>query len=78
MLRLTISYGYDNHSIVVSPETLAAIQSGKKIEIDGQGFQHEEDGCVQDHWVFNDDRSPVVVWLDNEAEFFAEEFFISE
>ena len=52
-VRLTVSYGYDIHHIEMDEKTYAAIEDGQKVKLDGQGFSHEEDGRVLDHWVFN-------------------------
>ncbi len=70
---ITASYGYDIHSIDVDEATTrAAIGAGKRMEIDGQGFMHEEDGPQQDHWVFNNAPNEIYFYLDNGAEFFCE------
>jgi hypothetical protein len=38
MVRLRISYGYDVHSIEMDEKTYAAIKSGQKVTLDGEGF----------------------------------------
>ncbi len=53
---ITVSYRYDIPSIEVDEATFTAIKAGKRIEIDGQGFMHEEDGLQQDHWVLGEAR----------------------
>jgi hypothetical protein len=68
MVILTINYGYDTHSIRLEDETYAAIQSGQRVALDGQGFAHEEAGWVVDHWVFNDTPGDIYFWLDGGAE----------
>ncbi|MGJ4913304.1 hypothetical protein ACQR10_06260 [Bradyrhizobium sp. HKCCYLRH2060] len=69
MVTITISYGYDVHSIEVDEVTYAAIKSGKKVTLAGQGFVHEEDGPVVDHWIFNETPGDIYFRLDNGAEF---------
>ncbi len=69
---ITVSYRYDIPSIEVDEATFTAIKAGKRIEIDGQGFMHEEDGLQQDHWVFNREPNQIYFYLDNGAEFFRE------
>lgn len=76
IITLTIDYGYDIHSIEMDKETYAEINAGKLVEIDGQGFNHEEDGGVTDHWVFNREPKQVYFWLDNGAEFYAQKVWI--
>jgi hypothetical protein len=53
VVTITISYGYDVHSIEIDDITYAAIKSGQKVTLEGQGFTHEEDGRVVDHWERN-------------------------
>ncbi len=65
MVQVTINYGYDIHSIEVDVVTWAAIKAGQKVTIEGQGFIHEEDGKVLDHWVFNALPGDIYFWLDN-------------
>ncbi len=76
MVKLTISYGHDIHRIEMGEKTYAAIRDGQKIELDGQGFAHEEDGAVMDHWVFNREPGDIYFWLDNGAEFHAQRSWI--
>ncbi|WP_426611836.1 hypothetical protein [Bradyrhizobium sp. McL0616] len=76
MVRVTIDYGYDIHSIEISDVTYAAIKSGQKVTLEGQGFVHEEEGEVLDHWVFNDTLGDIYFWLDSGAEFRAENSWI--
>jgi hypothetical protein len=78
MVTLTISYGYDIHSIEMDAVTFAAIKSGRRVTLEGQGFTHEEDGEVLDHWVFNDSPGAIFFWLDNGAEFRAENSWVEE
>lgn len=58
--------------------TYAATASGRNVTLDGQGFGHEEDGCVQDHWTSNKTPSGTYFWLDNGAEFHAREQWVDE
>lgn len=74
-IRITISYGYDIHSLVIAKDEYDSIQEGSPFAIDGQGFMHEEDGLVADHWVFNSSPGEVMFWLDNGAEFFSQEIW---
>ncbi len=69
---ISVSYGYGIHSIDVDEATFAAIKAGKRIEIVGQGFMHEEDRLQQDHWVFNREPNEIYFYLENGAEFFCE------
>jgi hypothetical protein len=71
-IRLTISYGHDVHSIDMDEKTYAAIKAGQNVRMEGQGFSHEEDGAVQDHWVFNRKPGEIFFWLDNGAEYHAQ------
>ena len=76
MVILTISYGYDIHSIEMDEESYTAVNNGRKVELDGQGFVHEQDGAVADHWVFNRKAGEIYFWLDNGAEFYAQDSWI--
>lgn len=78
MVTLTISYGYDIHSIEVDEVTYAAIKSGLKVTLEGQGFASEEEGVVTDHWVFNDPPGDIYFWLDNRAEFRAKDSWVED
>ena len=78
MVTLRIDYGYDMHSIKLDKETLEKIKAGEKIEVDGQGFSHEEDGNVSDHWIFNREPGEISFGLDNGAEFHAQNRWIEE
>lgn len=78
MPKIRISYGYDIHEIEVTVDELAAIKRGEQISVDGQGFFHEEDGEVEDHWEFNKEPGDIFFWLDNGAEFNASEIWIEE
>lgn len=76
MPTITTSYGYDIHSIEVDHKTLERIQAGECVEIDGQGFAHETDGEVIDHWVFNRSPGEIYFWLDNGAEFYGDQLWV--
>jgi hypothetical protein len=78
MVKLTISSGYDIHSIEMDDDTYAAVKSGQKVTLEGQGFVHEEEGEVLDHWVFNDTPGDIYFWLDNGAEFRAQNFWVED
>jgi hypothetical protein len=77
-IGLSMSYGYDVHRIEIDEKTFAAIRSGQRIEQDGQGFMHEEEGKVADHWVFNDPPGEIYFCLDNGAQYFAQKWWIEE
>lgn len=76
MVILYVNYGPDIHRIELGEETYSAIKAGAKIEIDGQGFSHEEDGEVQDHWRFNREPGEIYFWLDNGAEFYSQNSWV--
>lgn len=78
MPTVTISYGHDIHLIKVDVGTLEKIQAGDFVEVDGQGFSHEEDGLLVDHWIFNQVPGNVSFWLDNEAEYKGQKVWIDE
>ena len=50
--RITVDYGYDTHSVVVSQALMDQINLGEPITIDGQGFSIEGK-MTQDTWSFN-------------------------
>ncbi|MDX8445343.1 hypothetical protein [Mesorhizobium captivum] len=77
-MRLYVDYGYDVHSITLDDATFSAFKVGKKSDIDGQGFVHEEDGDVQDHWILHREPGEILFWLDNGAEFYAHNFWVEE
>ena len=78
MVTLAISYGYDVHRIEIDDATYAAIKAGEKLTLDGQGFVHEEDGEVLDHWVFNKEPGEIYFWLDSGAEFRAQNSWVDD
>ena len=78
MPNIYVNYGYDVHSINVSAAALSAIKAGKHVVIDGQGFAHDEEGVFVDHWSFNGTDSPAHFWLENGAEFHAQEMWFDE
>ena len=49
--RITISYGYDIHSLVLPTTEFEKIKSGASISVDGQGFSIEGE-LSQDTWSF--------------------------
>ena len=52
MIRVTVDYGFDLHTIRIAEATLAQIQAGYPRAIEGQGFSVE--GVMeQDQWAFN-------------------------
>ena len=78
MIRLTVSYGYDVHSIELDDSIYAKIKAGEAIRIAGQGFIHEEDGEVQDTWIFNATPGEISFHLENGAEFIAQDSWVDE
>jgi hypothetical protein len=49
--RITISYGYDTHSLVLLTSDFEKIKTGASMNIDGQGFSIEGE-VSQDTWSF--------------------------
>jgi len=49
--RITISYGYDIHSLVLSTSDFEKIKGGASMNIEGQGFSIEGE-VSQDTWSF--------------------------
>jgi len=78
MVTLTIYYGLDVHSIKLDQKTYESIEKGLQVEIEGQGFSHEEDGWVSDHWIFNNFPKEIKFWLDNGAEFIAQDSWVEK
>jgi len=72
MKTITVDYGYDIHKIEIDDQNYALIIAGKKVEIIGQGFSHEEDGEVQDYWRLNNSPGEIYFYLDDGAEFYAQ------
>lgn len=52
MARVVVDYGYDLHTLVLPRLTLAKIQAGEPMVVEGQGFPVEGE-LEQDHWTFN-------------------------
>lgn len=78
MPSITMNYGYDIHRIRVDVSILEKIKFGEVVEIDGQGFAHEDEGLLIDHWVFNRFPDEVLFWLDNGSEYHGQELWIDE
>jgi hypothetical protein len=53
VIRVTVDFGYDVHTISISEAAFAQIQAGKPVTIQGQGFP-VEGTTEQDHWTFNE------------------------
>lgn len=49
--RITISYGYDIHSLILPTSDFEEIKGGASMNIEGQGFSIEGD-VTQDIWSF--------------------------
>ena len=78
MIQLTINYGYDVHSISLDEKIRDEIIKGVRVAIDGQGFHHEEDGLVVDHWIFNNSPKQIYFWLDIGGEFYAQDWWFEK
>lgn len=52
LIRVTVDYGYDLHSITIEDAVFARIQAGQPVVVEGQGFP-VEGVTEQDHWAFN-------------------------
>ena len=50
-VEITISYGYDIHSLVLSKADFEMIKAGETMDVIGQGFSIEGD-ITQDIWAF--------------------------
>ncbi|WP_257306531.1 hypothetical protein [Geothrix campi] len=54
MIRVTVDYGFDLHTISISEAVFAQILTGLPVIVQGQGFPVE--GVMEDdHWAFNYD-----------------------
>lgn len=51
LIRITITYGYDVHSLEIEKRIYSQILKGEEVELDGQGFSIEGK-VVQDFWRF--------------------------
>jgi hypothetical protein len=51
-IKITISYGYDIHTLELSSSDYEKIKDGETLDIEGQGFSIEGE-VVQDTWHFN-------------------------
>lgn len=76
MKTITMDYGYDIHGIEIDDQVYAQIKAGKKVEIQGQGFMDEIDGPVQDYWKFNENPGEIKFFLDNGADFIAQNWWL--
>ena len=54
-MKILIDYGYDIHSLEISDLDWQAIQSGKHLNMQGQGFWVEGE-YDQDYWSFNAEK----------------------
>lgn len=54
-VTLTVDYGYDVHSIILSGRTWGRILAGVPVRINGQGFSWEGEPD-RDYWLFNVDE----------------------
>lgn len=50
-VEITISYGYDTHSLVLSKTDFEMIKAGETMAVIGQGFSIEGE-ITQDTWAF--------------------------
>lgn len=46
-----VEWGYDEHSINLSPENWASVKAGKELLIEGEGYYYEGD-FFHDYWHF--------------------------
>lgn len=53
MIRVTVDYGYDLHTINIAEATFAKIQAGLPVIVEGQGFPVEGVMELVDEWAFN-------------------------
>lgn len=51
-VKITVDYGYDIHSLVISGKTWDRIWKGTNVSVRGQGF-HWDGEPDQDRWTFN-------------------------
>ena len=58
-IQITISYGYDIHSLELSSNHYDKIKEGETLDIKGQGFFIEGE-VVQDTWHFNAGKLDVI------------------
>ena len=49
--KITVKWGYDLHSIILTPKNWAKIKSGKSLSIRGKGYWYEGE-CFWDRWSF--------------------------
>jgi hypothetical protein len=54
-VQITISYGYDIHSLVLSKTDFEKISAGETMDVIGQGFSIEGE-ITQDIWAFKNRR----------------------
>lgn len=55
LVRLTVDYGHDIHSVVISRSDWLSIQAGEKKTVAGSGFNVDGEK-EQDFWRFNDQQ----------------------
>jgi hypothetical protein len=48
---VSVEWGYDEHSITLTPEDWAKVKEGKKLTIRGDGYNYERN-CFWDYWDF--------------------------
>ncbi len=49
--RITVSWGYDSHSIELDSEQWNRVLGGEPLSIEGEGYCYEE-SFFQDYWMF--------------------------
>lgn len=52
MVRVTVDYGFDLHTISIADAIYAQIQAGQPVVVEGQGFP-VEGAWERDQWAFN-------------------------
>ncbi len=78
MPTIYVSYGYDQHQIQIDQDTFLRIRAGDPVSVDGQGFLYDDEWWFTDHWSFNSTPGDIRIYLDNGAEFNAQEVGLDE
>ena len=51
---MTVNWGYENHSLQLTPRRWAQVVAGKRVSIRGKGYPYEGES-FWDYWLFNGD-----------------------
>lgn len=77
-VTITVDYGYDVHTLIISGRTFDRVKSGKPLEVKGQGFDSEGER-LQDYWAFNTrERGSLEVTYEGAGEIFIGELASGE